>query len=160
LGIFQAVSDHLWDETNDFDLWLCLLRECAEELLGEDEYQPRPDQPIDYATWAFAARMTTACEAGDIRVHCLGMGVDPLTFATDVLVTLVIQAHIYDELFAGTVTTNAEGRLLTEADGLDPSGRAAFTAEAVGHYSGDVPMQAAGAALLRLAWRHRNTLLW
>jgi len=37
---------------------------------------------------------------------------------------------------------------------------AGFTAENVKHYSGDEPIVPASAALLRLAWEHREVLLY
>ncbi len=42
VGIFQASSDRSWNEQNGFLLWRCLLREFAEELLGQDEPDPSP----------------------------------------------------------------------------------------------------------------------
>jgi hypothetical protein len=159
VGVFQASSDRPWDESNDFDLWRCLMREFAEELLGASEDYGNGDRAIDYEAWPFAARMTAAKQAGDVRVHCLGLGVDPLTFATDLLVVLVAEASVYDEIFGQAVNTNAEGRLLSAAEGADPAGRIPFVEASVGHYSGEVPMQAAGAAVLRLAWRYREVLL-
>jgi hypothetical protein len=67
----------------------------------------------------------------------LGLGVDPLTFATDLLVRVVIDAPVFDELFGGLVDVNAEGVVTTR-----PLTPAAIE---------DLPMQAAGAALVRLA---------
>jgi hypothetical protein len=48
------------------------------------------------------------------------------------------------------VSHNAEGRI---RPGLP------FTAETISRLTTREPMQAAGAALLRLAWRHRAVLL-
>jgi hypothetical protein len=62
-----------------------MTREFAEELLGQAEDHGAPRAPIDYAAWPFAARLTEALRGGKLRAHCLGIGVDPLTLATDVL---------------------------------------------------------------------------
>jgi hypothetical protein len=69
--------------------------------------------------------------------------VDPLTFATDLLVAVAFDADTYDDLFAGTVTANDEGTVL----GPMPFGRRT-----------EGPMQAAAVALLDLAERHRRRL--
>ncbi|KOV84528.1 hypothetical protein [Nocardia sp. NRRL S-836] len=137
VGVFQPATD----VANDFSLWHCMIREFAEELLGAaEEYA----EPVDYAGWPFARRLAEA------RVHYLGMGVDPLTFATDLLTVAVFPAALFDELFGDLVAHNDEGRVLA---GLD------FTAANVERFVHDEPTQAAGAALLALAWQHRETLL-
>ncbi|MFN2495759.1 MAG: XRE family transcriptional regulator [Pseudonocardiaceae bacterium] len=151
VGIFQASGDHPEHERNDFSLWRCLVREYAEELLGEPEDHTAGQAPIDYDTWPFAARMTDALRSGQISAHVLGMGVDPLTFATDLLTVVVLDAPLFDELFAGIVDTNAEGRLVSSA----PSGAGhegfPFTADSVRQVVAQHPIQAAGAAALALA---------
>ncbi|WNV89072.1 XRE family transcriptional regulator [Umezawaea sp. Da 62-37] len=149
VGVFQAAGDEPWNTGNDFSLWRCVVREFAEELLGESEDHGADRAPVDYAAWPFAARMTAALGTG-VRVSYLGMGVDPLTFATDMLTVAVFDAPLFDELFSGLVEDNDEGRVL---EGL------AFTAANVHRFVHDEPTQAAGAALLALAWEHRWSLL-
>ncbi|HEX6345839.1 XRE family transcriptional regulator [Umezawaea sp.] len=148
VGVFQAAGDEPWNTANDFSLWRCLVREFAEELLGASEDHGAHLGPIDYAAWPFAARLTA--ELGDrVRVSYLGMGVDPLTFATDLLTVAVIDAPLFDELFGDLVAHNDEGRVLEALP---------FTAATVHRFVHDEPTQAAGAALLALAWRHRDAL--
>jgi hypothetical protein len=133
-GLYQVVPVGVFQSSgpDDFDLWRFMLREYAEELLGE----PEVTAP-DYATWPFAVAMTDALDAGQIRADVLGLGVDPLTFATDLLVRVDIDAPVFDELFGDRVAVNDEGAVTTRP----------FTLDAI---SG-LPMQAAGAALVRLA---------
>jgi hypothetical protein len=146
VGVFQPAGDRPADIANDLSLWRCLLREYAEELLGAPELVA----PVDYAGWPFARAMTGALAAGRIRAHVLGLGVDPLSLATDLLVVVTVEAGTYDELFAAAVEVNAEGTVLP---GI------AFTGETVERYAHHEPTQAAGAALLALAWQHRSALL-
>jgi hypothetical protein len=146
VGVFQPTSERAADVANDLSLWRCMLREYAEELCGEPEIQA----PVDYDRWPFAAAMTGALAAGRIRAHALGLGVDPLTLATDLLVAVSIDAPVYDEIFAAAVASNAEGTVLAAVP---------FTAATVERYAQREPTQAAGAALLTLAWRHRSDLL-
>jgi hypothetical protein len=126
VGVFQSAGP------DDFDLWRFLLREYAEELLGE----PEVEAP-DYRTWPFAVAMTAALDAGYVRADVLGLGVDPLTFATDLLVRVLVDAPVFDELFGARVAVNDEGAVSTRP----------FTTDAID----GLPMQAAGAALVRLA---------
>lgn len=150
VGVFQPAGPQPWNTANDFTLWRSMIREYAEELLGASEEYGTETGPIDYAAWPLAAAMTAATRAGRIRAHCIGLGVDPLTFATDLLAVVVVDAPTYDELFGAAVATNAEG---TVTAGVP------FTADVVQRYATHEPTQAAGAAVLRLAWQHRAVLL-
>jgi hypothetical protein len=133
-GLYQVVPVGVFQSAGpaDFDLWRFLLREYAEEVLGEREVEAP-----DYETWPFAAAMTAALDAGDIRADVLGLGVDPLTFATDLLVRVVVDAPVFDELFGAWVAVNDEGAVTMRP----------FTARAVE----GLAVQAAGATLIRLA---------
>ena len=72
-------------------------REYAEELLGTAEDYDTTEAPFDYDTWTFGAQMNAAVAAGHVRAYVLGLGVNPLTFAVDLLTTMVIDASTYDE---------------------------------------------------------------
>ena len=154
VGVFQASSDKPAHRDNDFSLWRCLLREFAEELLGASE--DHGSEPIDYLAWPFAAAMTRGLSDGRIRAHVLGMGVDPLTLATDLLTVVAIDARLYDDLFGLAVHTNGEGTLAVTP--ASDRGRFRFTEDLVEQLTTVEPMQAAGAALIRLAWQHRDSL--
>ncbi|WP_410786393.1 hypothetical protein [Kribbella sp. C-35] len=145
VGIFQPSTDASWNEQHDFSLWRNLVRELAEELLGESEdYGNRA--PINYEDWPFAARLAAGLDDGSVRAYCVGLGVDPLTFATDLLTVLSIDSITFDELFGRVVERNDEGRVLAPQP---------FTAEVIEEFVHRKPMQAAGAAVLQLAWDHQ-----
>jgi hypothetical protein len=150
VGIFQPAGDEPWNVINDFSLWRCIIRELAEELRGDAENYDTHHGPIDYDTWPFAHQLTQALDTAQVHAFCLGIGVDPLTFATDILTVVTIDAPLYDEMFGEIADANTEGS-------INPS--VPFTAETVQRYASAEPMQAAGAGLLRLAWRHRSILL-
>jgi hypothetical protein len=149
-GVFQPTGPQPWNLANDFVLWRSMIREYAEELLGASEEYGTETAPIDYAAWPFAAALDTAAHAGHVRAYCLGLGVDPLTLATDLLTVVTFDAEVYDQLFSQAVETNTEGTVTAAIP---------FTAESVERYASDEPTQAAGAAVLRLAWQHRAALL-
>jgi len=144
-GIFQPSADPSWNELNDFSLWRNLTRELSEELLGTSENHGSDSAPINYETWPFATQLSAALTAGSARAYCVGLGVDPLTFATDLLTVLTIDADIFDSLFADLTTRNDEGRVLTPQP---------FTATTINDFTHHKPFQAAGAAILQLAWQH------
>jgi hypothetical protein len=148
VGVFQASGDLPGHLHNDFSLWRSMVREFAEELLGEPE--DHGYDRIDYDAWPFAARMTEALSAGHIRAQTLALGVDPLTLATDLLTVVTVPADLYDDLFSRMVDTNEEGQLARSDCAQD--GRWAMTDECMQQLAAR-PMQAAGAALVRLVWR-------
>lgn len=154
VGIFQASDDQPWNEVNDFSLWRCLLREYAEELLGETEIRASDRKPIDYDAWPFARQTAEAVRDEEIHASVLGIGVDPLTLATDLLTVVAFDAPVFDELFDGIVGSNAEGRLIGTTGGPEaPPLRVPFTLGAIERLVRHEPMQAAGAASLLQAWR-------
>ena len=150
VGIFQAADDGPASQAQDFDLWRGMTREFAEELLGTPEEYGPAGTAVDYRSWPFARQLNASRDRGAVRPWVLGLGVDPLTLATDLLTAVVIDAPVFDELFGAMVSNNAEGRI---RPGLP------FTAETISRLTTREPMQAAGAALLRLAWCHRAMLL-
>jgi hypothetical protein len=150
VGVFQPAGEELWNAENDFSLWCGILRELAEELRGATENYQTHRGPIDYRAWPFAATLTQALDTGHAQAFCLGIGVDPLTFATDILTVVTIDAPLYDELFGQVAGTNTEGSIIPSVP---------FTKETVERYASKESTQAAGAGLLRLAWQHRTILL-
>ena len=144
-GIFQPSAAAPWNERNDFSLWHNLTRELAEELAGASEDYGSRTAPITYDDWPFARHLTGALEAGDVRAWCVGLGVDPLTFATDLLTVLSLNSAVFDQLFPNAPTTNTEGHLIAPQP---------LTPETVDTFTHHEPLQAAGAALLRLAVHH------
>ena len=146
VGVFQPSGEAAW--TEDFSLWRCMIREFDEELRGRSEdYGPGP---VDYDSWPFARQLAGALDRGQVRVWCLGLGTDPLTYATDLLTVAVIDSRVFDDLFSLSPRSNAEGSVLAARE---------FAAHVIDRVVTSEPVQAAGAAVLRLAWRHRETLL-
>jgi hypothetical protein len=156
VGLFQPVTSAAAAVRHDLSLWKSMAREYSEEFLGTSEDYQTSGGLLDYDGWPFYRRLTGAIRAGRLTVHCLGLGVDPLSFATDLLAVAVFDADLFDAEFAGLVARNAEGRVITGGG----SAGIPFTAGTVARLTdGREPFQAAGAALLRLAWEHRKHLL-
>jgi hypothetical protein len=149
VGVFQPSGEAPWNRQHDFSLWRCMVREFAEELGGRSEDYGSERGPVDYDSWPFARQLTDALDRGQVRVWCLGLGTDPLTYATDLLTVAVIDSDVFDAIFTKNLQRNAEGEILAARE---------FAARALDRTVTGEPVQAAGAALLRLAWRHRETL--
>jgi hypothetical protein len=149
VGVFQPSGEAAWNERGDFSLWRSMIREFAEELGGRSEDYGSDQGPVDYGSWPFARRMTEALDRGQIRVWCLGLGVDPLTYATDLLTVAVIDSPVFDEEFRLNPRGNEEGEVLAARE---------FAGDVIDRLVTRERVQAAGAAVLRLAWAHRETL--
>ena len=139
-GMYQVVPAGVFQPPG-FDLWQSMVREFAEELGGYAEH-------ADLAS--FTGQLTGALDGGRISAWCLGLGVDPLSFATDLLTVVVFEEDLFGELFGDGTGTNAEGQVLSART---------FDAPTVDRTVQDEPLQAAGAAVLRLAWSHRAVLI-
>ena len=156
VGIFQPLADTPAAVAGDLSLFKNIVRESSEEFLGTSESYAAGAGGFRYDQWPFYARLANARSAGKLAVHCAGVGVDPLTFASDILTVAVFDADLFDDVFAGLASVNAEGRVFTERGSV----WIPFTGENIGRFTGgQEPMQPAGAAVLRLAWQHRRHLL-
>lgn len=144
VGVFQPLSAAT--RRADLDLWRCMVREYAEELLGAPEDYP---DPFDYDRRPPYRALNDARTDGRLRAYLLGVAVDPLTAATDLLAVTIIEAATFDEVFPALTPATTEGTLT----GLRP-----FTPESVRHLVASAPLQPAGAAVLTLADRHRRHL--
>ncbi|MGV9927629.1 hypothetical protein [Nocardia rhamnosiphila] len=58
------------------------------------------------------ARFDRSRRDGSVAVYCLGLGVEPLSFATDLLTAVIIDAPVFDDLFGNALGSNAEGCIL------------------------------------------------
>jgi hypothetical protein len=159
VGVFQPSHDAEWNQANDFSLWRCIVRELSEELLGAGEDYRSDIAPIDYERWPLHAKLAAARRAGTLRVYWLGLGVDPLSLAADMLSVAVLDAGLFDATFAGLVRANEEGRIVTGDGAAGEAVGVPFKAPEIERFTTAEPMQPAGAALLRIAWEHRDTLL-
>jgi hypothetical protein len=159
VGMFQPSHDAEWNEANDFDLWRSIVRELSEELLGTAEDYGSDQRPIDYGAWEFSRALDQAREQGGLHVYWLGLGMDPLTFVADMLTVTVFEAGVFDATFGRLVTANAEGHRVSFEDGTGQAAGLPLRADQIQRLTRDEPMQVAGAALLHLAWSHREQLL-
>jgi hypothetical protein len=112
VGVFQPSGEAPWNRQHDFSLWRWMIREFAEELGGRSEDYASDTAPVDYDSWPFARQLTDALDRGQLRVWCLGLGTDPLTYATDLFTVAVIDSDVFDACFSVNLEHNAEGTIL------------------------------------------------
>src|ERR1700735_143562 len=158
-GEFQPSSIAPHDVVNDLDIWRNIVREFSEELLGAPEHDGSGGVPIDYEGWPLYRGLCRARAEGKASAVCLGAGVDALTLAATILTVVIIDAEVFDELFAGLVHVNAEGLTLFGEDGAGSGHGIEFCERNVTRLLEHEPMAAPGAACLALAWRNRIALL-
>lgn len=157
-GVFQPSSVMPWDQSNDFDLWRNVLREYAEEFLGDPEADGSSGEPIDYEGTEPFRSLNQARREGKVRPYCFGIGLDPLTLAGEILSVVVIDADVYDTVFAGIVSRNSEGTVLADHGGGGTAG-IRFNEANIRRLLDNEPLASAAAACLDLAWQHRGRIL-
>lgn len=121
-GEFQPSSVAIWDRRNDFDLWRTIVREYAEELLGEPEHDGTRSRPITYHDWPVYQRLNQAQADGSVTSHVLGLGLDALTLAATILTVVVIDDDVFTGAFGETVQFNEEGEIVAVGDGTPAEG--------------------------------------
>lgn len=149
-GVFQPSSVIPTAIAEDFSFWRNIQREYAEELLGLDEFDGS-GHPIHYDELEPFVTMDQAVGDGRIRVCCLGVTLDALTLAGDILTVAVIDPELYDSLFGNAVDSNSEGSV--------PAKAVPFEADTLAWLRESGRLSPGAAAALHLAWTHRRTLL-
>ncbi|THA37108.1 XRE family transcriptional regulator [Streptomyces sp. A1547] len=157
-GVFQPSSVMPWDQSNDFNLWRNVLREYAEEFLGDPEADGSSGEPIDYDGTEPFRTLNQARREGKVRPFCFGIGLDPLTLAGEILSVVVIEADVYDSVFSGMVSRNSEGTVVAGRAGGSGTG-IEFTEPNIRRLLDNEPLASAAAACLDLAWQHRGLIL-
>jgi hypothetical protein len=110
--------------------------------------------PIDYARQEPFRSLGAARDAGQIKVQCLGAGVDALNFIGDNLTVAVFDAAVFDEIFDGLVESN-EGGIITGSGHY--SQQFTFDSATIERLLSSEPMTSSGAGL-SLAWQHRDLI--
>jgi transcriptional regulator with XRE-family HTH domain len=154
-GVFQPSGIAPRSISADFNIWHNILRELSEEFLGNPEHNGS-GEPIDYDAEEPFASLNAARRDGQIRVWYLGTGLDPLTLAGEILTVLVIDAEVFDQVFADVVSWNSEGDVVFDADG---SVGVPWRRDTVYRLLAKEPLAPAARACLELAWDYQDLLL-
>jgi hypothetical protein len=158
-GEFQPASISPQSLSSDLDIWRNMVREYAEEMLGQPEHDGSGGSPVDYEIWPFYRDMTAARTAGTIRPYVLGIILDALSLNASIATVTVIDDHVFDNLFRDLVTTNPEGDVVGSLDNNKSVHGFRFDQSTVHRLTNNEPLGQTSAACLSLAWQHHRTLL-
>jgi hypothetical protein len=158
-GEFQPASISPHSLLVDLDIWRNMVREYAEEMLGQPEHDGSAGAPVDYDVWPFYRDMTAARTAGTLRPYVLGIILDALSLNASIATATVIDDHVFDNLFRDRVATNPEGEVVTSIDTNKSIHGLTFDEQTVTRLTSHEPLGQTSAACLSLAWKHRATLL-
>jgi transcriptional regulator with XRE-family HTH domain len=156
-GVFQPAALAPAHQSNDFSFWRNIQREFSEELLGNAEHDGNLVDPIDYLQEEPFASFEGARQAGDFRTSALALVLEPLTLWVELLTVAVIEAPVFDVLFADMVAVNEEGSAVSTEAGRPAIG-IPFTSDSIERLKGE-PLSPIARACITLAWQHRHTLL-
>ncbi len=129
----------------------------SEEFLGNPEHDGNSVDPIDYEHDEPFRSFAAARDAGDFRVFALGVALFPLELWAELLTVAVIEAPVFDRLFAGMVSVNEEGAAVSTAAGHPVVG-VPFTSWACERLRAE-PLSSIAHACIEQAWQHRYLLL-
>lgn len=155
-GVFQPSGIAPWNMAGDFDIWRSILREYSEEMLGNPEHDGSSGAPIDYGSEEPFRTLNEGRRHGKVRPWCLGVGIDPLVPAGEILTVTVIDSDVFDVAFEGMVARNTEGDLYESEEG---SIGIPWTPRNVRKVQADEPLASAAAACIALTWKHRDLIL-
>ncbi|MFG1628992.1 hypothetical protein [Kribbella sp. NPDC049227] len=158
-GEFQPASISPRSIASDLDIWRNMVREYAEEMLGQPEHDGSSGVPVDYEIWPFYRDMTAARAAGTVRPYALGVILDALSLNSSIATATVIDDTVFDDLFRDLVATNPEGEVVFTLDNNESIRGLPFDEETVKRLTTREPLGQTSAACLTLAWRHRAHLL-
>jgi hypothetical protein len=150
--MFQPSSIVPAAQREDFDLWRNIMREYAEEFLGEDEHEG-DGAPVSYANTEPFRTLDAGRASGRVRVHLLGVALDPLTLAIELLTVAVFEPDLYDHVFADMVQRNDEGSVASTTVPFEE-----HTVRRLLDRS-SYALAAAAGGCLSLAWTHRKAIL-
>lgn len=156
-GVFQPAALAPAHQANDFAFWRNIQREFSEEFLGNPEHDGNSIDPIDYHNEEPFRSFNSAREAGDFRVFACAVVLEPLTLWVELLTVAVVEAPVFDRLFADMVDVNEEGAAVSTAPG-QPKVGIPFTSDAMERLRNE-PLSPISRACISLAWQHRRSLL-
>lgn len=151
-GVFQPSSVLPAAAEADLSLWRNVMREYSEEFLGNPEHGG-DGKPIDYDTVEPFRSLDQARRAGTLQAYCFGIALDALTLAGEILTATVIDADVYDDVFAGLVSDNTEGRVAATTVPFEEHTIRRLLSDQMYH------LAPAAAGCIELAWKHRDLLL-
>lgn len=157
-GQFQPSSKHAVDFADEASLWRSIAREFAEELLGAEDAGGHSGGKISFDEPPFDT-LAGLKRDGFFEVWLLGMGLDPLSLWPDILTVAVINGKHFQASFPNLVEVTKEGRTIGARSVGGQTKGFEFRSGVIDQICDDPMTAPAAGACLRLAWKHRETLL-
>lgn len=148
-GEFQPSCQAAISFEEDFSLWKNIMRESAEELLCEEEYDGNSGVPFNYQKEPY---LTLEKErlSGNIKLFYFGVGYDPLSLQAEILTCVVYKEEVFNKIYGlPPKERNSEGVIITDESEW---GREFTDKEIESYYSSNT--LAAGESILRIAQKH------
>jgi hypothetical protein len=159
-GEFQPSHNSEEAKSTDFSLWLSILRESVEEFLNDENAAKHQGGRIDYLEHPYRD-LNQAYKDGDVGVHVLGCGLDPITWKPTIMTACIYEPQTFDRLFAAMAPANREGilesRIRNMTVGVASKGLP-FDEEGVRCYASNPRTLPVARAGLILAWNARAKL--
>jgi hypothetical protein len=127
----------------------------SEEFLGNPEHDGSSGTPIDYDGQEPFRTLNEGVRADAVRHWCLGVGVDPLAPAGEILSVVTIDADVFDDVFVGMVAANAEGDIFPS----EPDVGVTWSLPTIQRLTREEPLACAAEACIGLTWKHRGLIL-
>ena len=160
-GEFQPTSAAYAALRSDADVWRCVMREFAEEILGRPDLNEQRGALVDYERESPFRELGLARRAGRVRPYILDIGFDPVSWKAGIRLVCVFEEDAYQEIFRGMLPGSDEGHLELSSlvrDGDEPLPGMPFDEETVRTYLKAPAITAAARLCIGLTWEHREKL--
>ncbi len=132
------------------------MREYSEEFLGNPEHDG-DGGGADYTTEPFRS-LEQARQSGALRIYAFGLAVGALDFWTALETVAVIDADVFDSIFADLVRVNDEGTVV-RIGCHEPTVHIPLTKDVINELWAGGRLGPETGFSLNAAWQHRNRLL-
>jgi hypothetical protein len=160
-GEFQPTSAAYAALRSDADVWRCIMREFAEEILGRPDLNEQRGALVDYARESPFRELGLARRRGRVRPYILGIGFDPVSWKAGIRLVCVFEEDAYRDIFRGMLPSSDEGHLELSSlvrFGDEPLPGMPFDEETVRTYLKAPTITEAARLCIGLTWEHREKL--
>lgn len=147
-GEFEQADEGPARAERDFDLSSNVLREYLEEFLDRTEYRGKGSKVEDYWADSLYVRLRAAIDSGELRLYCLGLVLNPLSWKPELITAAVFARELFNEVFS-RFSPSKEGSIIDET----------FTHDHILRFQNHPKTNPIAQAALSLAWASRSALV-
>jgi hypothetical protein len=144
----------------DADIWRCIMREFAEEVLGRADLHER-GALVDYEHESPFRELQQARDSGSVRPYILDIGFDPVTWKAGIRLVWIFDEDAHRKIFRGMHPESSEGSVEASSlhrVGKEPLKGMPLNEETVRGYLKDPTITEAARLCIGLTWEHREKL--